>query len=199
MCLCVCSDCDEYKAVGFDCEWNGRHQLTKYGKILLIAICSPRGYCALFRINKLPEVPKVLSVSENKNVFCFPNAISNKILKKFQNFLADPTYVKVGSSLTSLKYLWEDYQIKVNDVLSGLIDKIINDNRQEIVRRLGSRLQNIARHVYHINIHRDVSKFDMTQFDANELSTECIAFASADPHSFIEVYKHLRPSGNANI
>lgn len=57
------SDCFERKAVGLDCEWLGPRIYQKYGKVLVITICTPQGYCALFRMNEFRKIPKCLKVN----------------------------------------------------------------------------------------------------------------------------------------
>lgn len=57
------SDCSERKAVGFDCEWIGQRVSSKYGKLLIVSLCTPQGYCALFRMNKFRTIPKCLKVN----------------------------------------------------------------------------------------------------------------------------------------
>lgn len=63
------SDCSEsgYRVVGLDAEWNHKYGMrafgSKIGKIAIVSICSPRGYCALFRMNKFGKIPISLDVN----------------------------------------------------------------------------------------------------------------------------------------
>lgn len=63
------SDCSEskHRVVGLDAEWNHVYGMrafgSKIGNIAIVSICSPRGYCALFRMNKFGKIPSSLEVS----------------------------------------------------------------------------------------------------------------------------------------
>ncbi len=65
------SDCSEsgYHVVGLDAEWNHDYGVRAFGskieKIAIVLICSPRGYCALFRMNKFGKTPFCLEVSKH--------------------------------------------------------------------------------------------------------------------------------------
>lgn len=59
------SDCSEYRVVGLDCEWQYRCSRAfgpKIGKVLIVSICTSRGYCGLFRMNKFRKIANCLKV-----------------------------------------------------------------------------------------------------------------------------------------
>lgn len=64
----------KHRAVGVDAEWNHHYGMrafgSKIGNILIISICTPLGYCALFRMNKFDEMPKSLKVNVFSIVRC---------------------------------------------------------------------------------------------------------------------------------
>lgn len=91
-----------------------------------------------------------------------------------------------------ITHLWTDYQIPVKGYVE--LREKATFCKEELERRLGSRLQHIAQHLYFIYVHRDLTDFDATKFVALELSEEAIEFAVQDVHSFIETCKHFFPS-----
>lgn len=61
MIFLIIRHCDEYKVLGFDCEWvsdySGRYPVA------LLQLATYREYCVLIRLSKLGHIPSELRVS----------------------------------------------------------------------------------------------------------------------------------------
>lgn len=77
------SHCDEYAAIGFDCEWVSA---GSRGRVALLQLASHRGFCVLIRLCKLSRIPNC----SHYTMF---------LLNRFyflKDILADESIVKVG-------------------------------------------------------------------------------------------------------
>lgn len=72
------------------------------------------------------------------------------------------------------------------------------DLRALAVNEDGSAARNLSesvvKQISDIYVGRDVSDFDHTKWLTEELSTECITFASKDVYASIEMHKQLVPT-----
>lgn len=102
--------------LGFECEWV-RQGNTRF-PVSLIQLATHRGYCALFRLNKLQRIPPMLKVyttnvrrDQMSPFIFFPLFFSQEIL-------TDPNIIKVSSAPDKdAMYLHDDYGVCVKSTL----------------------------------------------------------------------------------
>lgn len=59
-----CSECDELRFVGIDCEWKPSFNKGQKHPAALLQLATPSGHCFLFRICKIGFLPDAVKVQK---------------------------------------------------------------------------------------------------------------------------------------
>ncbi|CAK1600277.1 unnamed protein product [Parnassius mnemosyne] len=168
-----------HKAVGFDCEWvttQGRRQ-----PVALVQLSSFDGYCGLFRLSHLKEIPSSL-----------------------KELLEDENIYKVGvAPLDDAKYLLNDYGVALKSTLD--LRHIV-----ELFGYAPGGLAFLAKSHLRIILDKSW-RVRCSNWEAQELTEAQVKYAAADAHVAIKIFVNminernwslwswLRGSNNNNI
>lgn len=115
----ICRHCDEYRTIGFDCEWVTVNKERR--KIALIQLCSSQGLCGLIRVCKFSRFPLEL-----------------------RKLLEDPEVIKAGVTPSSnAKYLLQDYSVGMNGTFDLRFLALLAKHKAEGLGKLSQTVLNI--------------------------------------------------------
>jgi exonuclease 3'-5' domain-containing protein 2 len=133
-------------------------------------LCSPEGFCALFRVCKF-----------------------NKIPLELRNILEDPEIIKVGvAACDDSKYLLEDYAIKVNGTFDIRFIALLAGFKAEGLARL-------SKNILEIELDKNW-RIRCSDWEMPTLSADQVDYAAKDAFVAVEIFKRLyiqlRPGDN---
>ncbi|XP_037891568.1 exonuclease 3'-5' domain-containing protein 2-like [Glossina fuscipes] len=149
--------CKHYKVLGFDCEGVS----TERNAVALLQLASPNGFCGLFRLSGMSDIPKSL-----------------------QTLLEDQEIIKVGvDAAQDAQKLQEDYGIHVASTFDVRHLSVMIGCRPWGLKKLSQLVLNVNFTKY----RNEVS----SNWEAGQLSEEQINYAANDAFASVEIFKHL--------
>uniref|UniRef100_A0A1A9ZM47 Exonuclease 3'-5' domain-containing protein 2 n=1 Tax=Glossina pallidipes TaxID=7398 RepID=A0A1A9ZM47_GLOPL len=153
------SHCSDYKVLGFDCEW-----VTVSGSrrpVALLQLCSNRGYCALFRLCCIRQIPKSL-----------------------RDLLADEEVIKVGVDPGyDAQKLAQDYGVGVASTFDLRYLATMVGRKPEGLAKLSLSVLKVT-----LDKHWRLS---CSNWEAKDLTEKQIEYAANDAFVAVEIFKIL--------
>lgn len=176
----ICSQCADFKVLGFDCEW-----VTVGGTrrpIALLQLASHTGLCALFRLNLLKRIPPDLRVSSLTVMRHLLPVTDNCLFP--QELLEDDSIVKVGvAPFDDASYLAKDYGVCVASTMDLRFLAVLAQCEPRGLSKLSQE---------HLNVKLDKNwRIRCSNWEASELSPKQMEYSANDAHVAVEIFRVL--------